>query len=278
MQSDLLAISNTASLVLRWVDGECYTSPPARDYLARLNLSAGAELQRSCEAVWPHYGEVIRNRKHAVSALVDTVLQDNAPLRQIVIAGAGLAPLGIELQFYWPGVKVFEVDACGMRAKAELCRSLPHPIPHGVEFVEAKLARPTELIDRLGRAGWCAEEPTLLIVEGVSYYLSDVQLSAMFRPFRRPRRDSRFLVEYLLPTSSICEDRREISERVFEIIRDGCDLPRITPLGAEQLAALAGGRILRRFGLHEIEQIRTGWNAFFPTPDSGWIEISLLAA
>ncbi len=67
----MLKLSATSALVMLWAGEGCCRSERGRCYLGGLDLSGGRELYRRCNEVWPHYAEVIRNRKFGVFRLLE---------------------------------------------------------------------------------------------------------------------------------------------------------------------------------------------------------------
>src|SRR5690606_25441563 len=105
-----------------------------------------------------------------------------------------------------------------------------------------------------------------------SYYLqpeSLQQLSHSLHP-------KRIICEYLKPEPQITPERARIPEQVFGLIARECVLPTIHRHDIDSLQNLFQGmRLAKRCGMVTLERARTGTNQYFPTEESGWIEVSL---
>ncbi len=163
-------LSPTSSLVLLWTDVDTYPSQASRTYLEQLDLQSGYALYAACRAIWPAYHEVIKNRKHCIwQLLTETVTHyGNAP--QIVIAGAGLAPLSIECKMTWPQAPVFDIDRDNMALKQRLIAQLGVSSLEEIHCISADLQDVDRLRFCLRQQGWDPQRPTVLVLEGISYY------------------------------------------------------------------------------------------------------------
>lgn len=90
-------LSSTSALVLLWAQQECYKSKKAKDYLSQIDLEEGKTLYEQCKYACPYYDEVIKNRKFGVFNLIKKSFSNKINIPQLVIAGAGLDALGIEI-------------------------------------------------------------------------------------------------------------------------------------------------------------------------------------
>lgn len=267
----MITLSSTSALVLSWAGTDHLRGRAARAYLERLDLGEGRMLRDACDAVCPYYAEVIRNRKHGVLGLVGKALESSGSAPQVVIAGAGLDPLGVELAERYPGAAVFEIDRENMDLKRGLLDAAGEPAAR-VTLVTADVADAAGVRRDLIAAGWDLGRGTVLVMEGVSYYLAPEALRGFVGAV-----DPGYLVaEYLKPAAAIAAARADIPERVFELIARACGLSAIHRHDEAGLQRLTGFVARERHGLDALERSRTGGNRFFPAEESGWIEVSLL--
>jgi len=270
-------LSATSALVLLWSGPESYRSREARRYLDLLDLSAGLPLHERCSGIWPHYGEVIKNRKHCIIELMEECAAADGDLRQVVVLGAGLAPLGVEWKARHTSALVFDLDGTNMGLKQRLVSSLGEKTLGGISFMRVDLRSPRLVGERLVEHGWDRQDPTLLVLEGISYYLPHDVARQLVLLFRHPEHRTRAIVEYLKPEEAISTERRGIPGRVFGEICDTCGHHRITRFGSADLASWPGVELLATRTMSDIERGRTGRNEHFPSDESGWIELSMLA-
>lgn len=265
-------LSSTSALVLLWARQGCYKSRKARQYLSRLDLGAGQDLYERCVQVWPYYHEVIRNRKYGVFHLIEDTLNGNQDTCQVVIVGAGLDALGIEAIERYPDIKVFEIDKDNMGLKSSLFSNLSSSPNPNIHFLEADLCD-TLCVDRvLTDHGWNRKRSTLLICEGISYYLSRHIIGRLIASLM----PSRTIFEFLKREEDLTFERAMIARQIFGIILDACKLSEIVRYNYHGVQAFFRMSVLERYSLMRLEQMRTGSNTFFPTEESGWIEVCLL--
>jgi hypothetical protein len=277
MMAGPVPLSATSALVLLWSGPEPYTSREAGRYRDLLDLSAGVPLHELCTGIWRHYGEVIKNRKHCIMELMEQCAAADNGLCQVVVVGAGLAPLGVEWKARHPSSAVFELDGTNMGLKRRLVSSLGEESLEGMHFICVDLVDAGLVEERLAESGWSRGEPTLLIMEGITYYLPRDVVRRLVMLFRHAGRRSRAILEYLKPEGAISPDRRWIPAGIFGTIRDACGAPPIARFSRREIASWPGVGQLAVRSMSEIERGRTGRNEHFPTDESGWIELSMLA-
>ncbi len=270
---NMFKLSSTSALVLLWARQDCYRSIRAKDYLGQLDLKEGSSLYEQCREVCPYYDEVIKNRKFAILKLVEKCCSEGNKLKQLVIAGAGLDALGIEVTDLYRQVKVFEIDRENMDLKRGLLSGSRNEPDSRIEFIKADLLAPSSLYKILRDHGWDPDKPTLLILEGISYYIPMETIKRIFQvinPYWT-------IFEFLKKERDIAHERLEIPEKVFGLISSHCGLPRILRYGHGDLERLFGMPAAEKYSMKSLENMRTGSNRFFLTEDSGWIEVCLLS-
>lgn len=234
----MLKLSSTSALVLLWARQECYQSKRARDYLIKKYFTKKTGSQ------------------------------------QLVIAGAGFDALGIEVMELYPHVKVFELDKENMNIKSRLATKLGNESKRNITFIEVNLLNISDVYRSLSAHGWDPIRPTLLIFEGISYYLPTESIQKLVQVIN----PNWTIFEFLKQDEEIATDRINIPKKVFGLISSLCELLHIGQYNYSQLEKLFNNiSILTKYSMKRLEEIRTGSNRFFPTEDSGWIEVCLLA-
>lgn len=268
-----ISLSATSALVLLWTDKSLYSTKVVQSYLDMLDLSSGIDLFEKCNGIWPSYGSVINNRKWLIAKWSKEILSFR-DIKQVVILAAGWAPLGLELADTYKESSVFEVDLEFMDAKSQLVSKISDA-PRNIRFVTADICDHKQCQNLLEDAGWRSNAPTLLIYEGISYYINR---SALVNLFGLASDHSRAILEYMIPYAQVDADRREIPIDVFRTITNTCLMR--TPIvtwDVSEISQQVPGRVIRRATLCDIERMRFGNNhqhpTLFPTPSSGWIEI-----
>ena len=264
-------ISETSAAVLLWALKGIYQSTAATQYLAKLDLSAGVALNKACTAIWPHYGELILNRKFGILQLCQSILtQDKSQdkgIEQIIIAGAGLDAMGIELAARFPACRIFEIDWENMDIKHQLAEN------SGCLFIHADLQDATSCKQALEKADWSPTQPSLLLLEGITYYIQDTDLENLCKTLA----PQTVIAEYMKPTHAMTEQAHQISHAVFATIQKYCEIGDIRTYEAGELSTLIGLKMVDLWSMQRLEADRMGQNRHFPTSKAGWIEIGLFS-
>ena len=263
-----MELGPTSALVLLWSGSGLYETDNAQKFWSKLDLSEGNEIYGICNSVWEGYGEVIKNRKWRILSWSKEVLA-SGDITQVVIIAAGFAPMGIELGSLYPQSSVFELDKFNMEAKSELCPSIEN-----LHCITADVTDQAQCQSTLVAHGWNPAKPTLLVCEGISYYIADSDSRNMWKLFTLT--GSRCIFEYLVPQENIAANRRYIPDGVFNAILAYCDVTNpITRWSQELLEKEGGIKILKHNCLSDMELERTGKSDYFPKADDGWIEIAM---
>ena len=202
--------------------------------------------------------------------------RENGGLNQIIIFGAGLSALSIEWKSQYPDMAVFDIDIDNMKLKRELVSQIKNERIQEIEFITADLENSSEVEEALIKSGFKIENPSLVIMEGISYYLSKNVLLNLINLFGKLGTGSRLVMDYLIPAKNIADDRRYIPERIFNLVKEDCNLSEIHRYDSKDFESIFNTKILLKWTMMEIEKRRKGENILFPTSESGWIEICLL--
>ena len=270
-------ISDSSALVLLWAR-DAYTTPPARRYMELLDMSSGEDLYQRCSVIFKDYDKVIEFRKWTVKKLVERAVSDNDRV-QVIILGSGLAPLGLELQATYrdtgKSLKIFEVDIENLPFKQELTAKVDLDANEQIAYITMDVTSPN-LFTELERRGWHPNEgATLVIMEGLSYYLDKDSLKQIVLGLGKLSPKAFVLMDYLLFDEEIQADFRAIPEDVFGIIAEYSSISCIRRYNLAELQGLADWESCEHYNLHRIERAVTGANRIFKRPDWGWIELVL---
>ena len=250
-------VSETSALVLLWTDRSLYGGRVAGEFLRRVNLGAGERLKGELEELVGHVGEEVCNRKHAVRELSSRFLA-SSPDAQAVFLGAGLDPRPLEAAESFPGARVFDVDAGDRGAKASLAEE--SGAGGNVAFCGADVGDPGALSEELARAGWDRGRATLVVAEGITYYVDKGAFARSLGALRTP--GGGLVLEYAVPDEDVEEGDREAYAAFFARLRERLGLPwplrRYSVREAEALVGGLGGRVESTLGQGEMEKARTG--------------------
>ena len=257
-------LADSSALVLLWAGDRFYETEAARAYIAALDLARGQALYRQCQQIWPHYGEVIKNRKYGVRHLCRKYMQ-----QQIIFAGAGFDAMGLELAAQYKESRIYEIDLADMAEKQRMLRR--HGRGDNVKCVRADLSDAAQTKAALTEAGWRAAAPSILVFEGVSYYLAPRALAALTR-LLSPRY---VIADFLLPAAAMNEQARAIADGIFGVVQNMCDVPALARYRAEELARLISRPLVEAWPMPRLEAARTGQRHYFAEPEFSWIEIAV---
>lgn len=274
-----LRLEPTAALVMKWAC-KLYNEGPARKYVNHLDLSSGDKLLKECNSVCNWYEEVILNRKSFIKHLIEQELRNFEGKFQLIFLAAGKSPLPLEITFENPGRihRVFEVDTSGMEDKMRLYLHLFPELAARTQCITADITSP-DIIEVLGRqkGGYRQDIRSIVILEGISYYLTKQDLKNIIARFRSGR-ENIFIIEYMVPGTYIDHPRKSIPEKVFNIIQDYCRLTVINSYTQDELREMfleEGGNLTECYSMVEMELHRTGSNTYFKKPGDGWIQCAI---
>ncbi len=270
----LRTISDTSALVLLLDNPPVYGSDYTSAYRNMLDLSAGFELMRQCYEIWPHLDQIIKNRKKCI---LDETLRSLGPdTKQVVLLGSGIDALSLELLSCMPDIRIYEVDLYMMDVKRDLVRVAAPDVADQIRFTEADLCNPEEVIRRISLEGWRSEEPSVLVLEGISYYLMPDALWSLLSMLGKDAANH-VILEYILPDEAIGPTRSHIPTRIFDAILQSLSSPmEIYRFGYDTVVAnlkRIGGSIMHHHTMKQMEFARVGYNHHFPNDNSGWVEV-----
>ncbi|MDD4003695.1 MAG: class I SAM-dependent methyltransferase [Elusimicrobiaceae bacterium] len=261
-----------AALIMQWV--KVNSSGAAKRYADLLDLSEADPLYISCAEICPWYAEVIFNRKFMIKRLIQARLDQSELPCQLVLLGSGWSPLALELIETRRArlAQIFEIDHESPAEKKKLFYEV-EPLSKGlVTFIGSELGA----LDRLDKHGIRRDIPSIILLEGASYFLPPKTLAHMMRLFKSGQRHNYCIAEYLVPEGQVTSFRRDIPHAIFDSIAMAGGYADMTTYNRASLSALfrgEGGEPLEHFTLSDMEKQRTGETKFFPSADHGWIEI-----
>lgn len=272
----MIHISGTSALVLLWGGKEAYKSKLAEKYLEKLDLSPGYELYSECSKIWEPYHEILRNRKYGVFKFLESILTSDQNY-QVIILAAGIAPLSLDIIEKFPDAVVFDTDIENMGLKKELYRELG--VTKNVHFLECDITDKEGFRKSLVQNGWDENKKSIVVAEGISYYLSEEELWNAFSLFQSKDKSNFIILESRLPYDKVAEDRKEIQEKVWDYLSKSLHLKFVTRYFDEKVKEYAdkiGAEILEKYTMKDIQVMRDGNAELFPEHNSGWIEVRKL--
>ncbi|MBN1189685.1 MAG: class I SAM-dependent methyltransferase [Dehalococcoidales bacterium] len=279
MLTDKLRLEPTAALVMQWAL-KLYTEDTVLQYVNQLDLSSGEALLKECNSVCDWYDEVILNRKNFIKYLIDQELSAAKQEFQLIFLAAGKSPSSVEILYTNPHKihRIFEVDSSGMEDKKRLYLQVCPELTDKLRCVTADITSPDILsVLDMPVNGYRHDMKSIIIMEGISYYLHKNDLQNIITRFRTDR-ENLFIIEYMIPYRYVNPARRQIPEEIFKIIQDSCGLSAVTSYTKNELRTLFlknRGDLIAGYSMADMELNRTGANAYFEKPSDGWIECAI---
>lgn len=267
-----MLISATSALVLHFTSKEIWKSKNAQKYFDGLDLSESNDLLNKFDEQERYMNtQSVTNRKYFVRKyILEFLTSCQNKNGQVIILAAGIAPLSVEIASLVPESLIFDVDKYSMTEKE---RYLNNICPN-IKFIECDITDLGILKEKLIQSGWNPENPAVLVMEGIVYYLLENDLKNIFRFFA----NHHFLMitDFALKTEYTNLKNRIFGLEVFRKIKDAVGLDFVNfyePLYFMKLVEDCGFKNSKRFNMDEIQFERTGDKKPFDFEDSGWISM-----
>jgi hypothetical protein len=250
-----------------------YTGPKVRKYISSLDLSEGDEmLSRFSDDQNFMHTQTVSGRKWFMMRETIKFIEWNAEKglsSQVIIPGAGIAPFSAALSEMYPQIQIFDIDLYGMVEKALMLRSEFK----NIECITADLEDVSFWTSQLEKVGFDSTRPTIMVLEGITYYLTKAGLARIFEWANTHRMT--IIGEFGFPPDSVIPEHRDYPRRVFEIITGLSNHPGASFYTREEFLKMASGSGYSKTVLtpmREMQIIRTGNPYPFEKENACWIE------
>ena len=275
----MFVLADSSALVLSLADRSIYTAPSALRFLDNLKLDAGRELFEKIaksESSNPVFPATINNRKFAVKKACSDFL-DASPNAQVVFLGAGLDPKSLDIAELYPQCTVFDIDRENLDLKQEILKEVDGP--NNIRFCHADLANLEEFKVALSGSGWNRESPTMIVAEGISYYIERAAFKKVLLHLKSP--GGKLLFEHFVSDDEVKEMARAKVYTTFckDLLSELNLSFDLQPYSIEQIHDLAltlGGQVSIVFKHQDLELERTGSSKNF-LQDDGYARIALIS-
>ena len=265
------SISATSALVLL-MGREYYAGGYAKKFLDSVNLDSGLAMKKLSDKVWSNYGEIVKNRKDSVYR---TITGSCDKIDQVVILASGYDAQALNVAEKNKGISIFEVDMHNMDEKSAKYDSMDMgEIRKRVSAVTCDITSGS-LFAKLENAGWNSQKPTIIVAEGISYYLRYEWFWDLVSQFSSENSHNRMVVDYMVPMYKMDSENSARMSGVFKIICDSVNLDFLTVYEYEKMHKRIlglGGRPVSHETLHMMELARTGKSTYFDQSSRGGIE------
>lgn len=252
-------------------------TPAGRALVAALDLSSGSDLARIALRDSPAAAQRIRLRKACIRAWMSEFAHCNPDITlQLIVLGAGLAPLALDWCSVHPHCHAIELDYEQVDAKRALIAQCAAPeVAKRIACASCDLRAIDATRDVLCANGWRPQQPAVWVLEGLSYYISSDELAALIRLALSESRASRVIVEFSGSRDDLTPDARAQTERYHQFIAThigACDLE-VTDI--DLVARNANAQIERLVDPSMIEEA-LGFRRFFHTASESAMRIAVL--
>ena len=272
----MFEVPATSAFVLLFTNESAYGADSAKRFLASVDLHAGEPLLAPFEEIWDTGVEEVGNRKFAVRTHSLEFLRQH-PDAQVILMAGGLDPLSLDLAETFPEATVFDVDMANMDVKQQITEAVSGP---AIRFVTANLADVGTLTDVLEANGWNPAEPTLLVAEGITYYIPKAVFRQTLAALRTP--GGTLVLEYAIPDEDVRDPERESTYKDFfanfaTLLGLPFAMQRYSRSDVAELAAFLGGKVTRTITQSVAERLRTGANVSYTHAEAGVIQVAAVS-
>jgi len=269
-----MLISATSALVLNWTSKEIWKSKNALEYFEALDLSEGKTLFNMFDEVESYmHTQTVTNRKYFVRKHTIEFLnkcQNENNKGQVIILAAGIAPLSIEIASLFLESIVFDIDKYLMIEKEKYLNN----ICPNIKFIECDITNIDLLNGKLIKNGWNPDKPTILIMEGITYYLLENDLKFVFTFFAK--KNAKLIADFVLSPECTNVKNRIFGVEVFRKIKESVGLEFVNfydPAYFMNFIKECGFENAKRYTMDKIQFERTGQKDPFDFVEPGWISM-----
>ncbi|MGI8951007.1 MAG: class I SAM-dependent methyltransferase [Chitinophagaceae bacterium] len=269
-----MIISDTSALVLNWTSKNVWQSKNAKDYFNNLDLSAADVLYKRFDKHLDFVQrQILTNRKFFVRKCVVEFLEQckiKNVIGQVVILAAGIDPLSVEIASLYLNSKVFDIDKYSLKEK-EKCLNGTCP---NIKFIQCDITNIELLKKCLAENGYNFSEPGIMVLEGITYYLTENELRNVLTFFAAS--NSKMVCDFGINPECVDEDKRALGIEIVSKIVETVGLEFMNcyePAYFMKLVEQCGFKNAQRFKVENIQQQRTGEINPFEGNESAWVAL-----
>lgn len=253
-------------------------TPEGRALIARLELSCGIELAHRATRDTPAAAQRIRLRKACIRTWMDELARRDPNITlQLVVPGAGLAPLALDWCAMHPHCHAIELDYEQVDAKRALIdQCAPAALSKRITCATTDLRAIDATRNALVASGWNFARPALWVFEGLSYYISSDELAALIRLAFSGSSETKVILEFSGPRHSLSPAARADTEAYHQFIAEQLGRNDLEVTDIDALARSAHAQIERLVDPSMIEEALAFPRFFLAAGDSA-MRMALLA-
>jgi len=167
------------------------------------------------------------------------------------------------------------VDIAGMPEKHRLYAAVAPDLADRIACVTADITTAGFSAGMLkAEGGYQPDAPTIVLFEGISYYITEAQLRHAMGVFRSTKQQNVIILEHLLPCALVNEARRSIPSGIFRTIGAYAGVSNIRCYSrghVESLFRSLRGSNVRHYSSTDMERVRNDKPRRFVEDGDGWI-------
>ncbi len=274
LKNKAMNISDTSALVLNWTSKDVLHSKAAQNYFDSLDLSGADSLFKKFDKKENFLQtQLLTNRKFFVRKCTVQFLEkckNENVSGQVIILAAGIDPLSVEVASLYPHCIIFDVDKYVMSEKENY---LNNTCPN-IQFIECDITNIELLREALAKKGWNTTLPSLLVMEGITYYLHENDLRNVLTFFAGAV--SGFVCDFGLNPEFVNEQNRahgiETRRKIIESV--GLEFMNCyDPDYYMNIVKQCGFKNLERVTMKHIQAERTGESTPFNCNEPAWVAL-----
>lgn len=269
-----------SALLIRW-ESKVFRNKITSSFLEHLDLSSCNELYQNFQEISDWFEEAVANSKFFIRDFINTKLEESDQQHLLIILGAGNSPLALDIlcRNNKKIDRILEIDSEWMDEKKELYDKLFPDCSDKIKCITADITSASilKLLNTLLHEFY-DEHPCIILLESETPYLSKESLEKIVTSLKSKNGNNTILIEHLLPGELISEEKKDISQKVYEKLKELKHKSEINHYTNDHLMEIFlknGGKLQKRNSMCEIEKMRLGENKYFPRVEDGWVECSI---
>ncbi len=216
-------------------------------------------------------------RKHSIRKALLAAIKETPSQKQILILAAGLDPLSIEMldEAGEQIAHVYEVDLQDLETKKKIFNRIAPGLCPKISVIREDVTS-DRLQERLQVQGFSLSRDTIVVMEGISHYLSRLALEELLISFQSEDAGQQVILEFSIPYDDIDLPFREEVRAMHTLIEAATNIPPMTKYPVDEIKDLfqrIGGRAVEFSTAHDAEKEMTGGTPIFPKKNSGWLQV-----
>ncbi len=265
-------------MVMLIAGSDAAVTPQGSALLKLLDLRAGEALADAVRIRFPLAQRRILVRKPFIRMQLNALATEHQPRAlQLVSAGAGLSPLALDWCVEHPEARAFELDIDHMVQKRRVIDQVADTsLARRIECIPCDLTDAAACRRALRTAGWRDDAPSLWVIEGLAYYITQDALASILRFALSAHPASRAIVEFSGDQSPLCDSALQETREYHSLIRQIVGTHALTTVDLHALATTAHASVERCFHPMEMERL-LGIDPIHHHPEESAMRIALLA-